>query len=59
MIESDQVTSPFDTSALQHKMTANSLKAVVEVCFWHNADMLNAPTNVRFWGQSGHSTSAN
>ena len=21
---------------------------------WHKADMLNALTNVRFWGQSGH-----
>jgi hypothetical protein len=25
------------------------------VCFWHLADMLPAPTNVRFWGQSGPS----
>ena len=25
-----------------------------EVRFWHKADMLNALTNVRFWGQSGH-----
>ena len=24
------------------------------VCLWHKADMLNALTNVRFWGQSGH-----
>jgi hypothetical protein len=24
------------------------------VSFWHKADMLNALTNVRFWGQSGH-----
>ena len=24
------------------------------VCYWHKADMLNALTNVRFWGQSGH-----
>jgi hypothetical protein len=23
------------------------------VRFWHKADMLNALTNVRFWGQSG------
>ena len=23
------------------------------VRFWHTADMLNALTNVRFWGQSG------
>ena len=22
--------------------------------YWHKADMLNALTNVRFWGQSGH-----
>jgi len=22
--------------------------------FWHKADMLNALTNVRLWGQSGH-----
>ena len=26
----------------------------LDVCFWHKADMLNALTNVRFWGQSGH-----
>jgi hypothetical protein len=25
-----------------------------DVRFWHKADMLNALTNVRFWGQSGH-----
>ncbi len=24
------------------------------VRLWHLADMLNAPTNVLFWGQSGH-----
>jgi hypothetical protein len=24
------------------------------VRFWHKADMLNALTNVRFWGYSGH-----
>jgi hypothetical protein len=24
------------------------------VRYWHKADMLNALTNVRFWGQSGH-----
>jgi hypothetical protein len=24
------------------------------VCYWHKADMGNALTNVRFWGQSGH-----
>jgi hypothetical protein len=23
------------------------------VRYWHKADMLNALTNVRFWGQSG------
>ena len=26
----------------------------LNVRFWHKADMLNALTNVRFWGQSGH-----
>ena len=26
------------------------------VCYWHKADMLNALTNVRFWGQNGHWT---
>jgi len=25
-----------------------------DVRYWHLADMLNAPTNVRFWGQTGH-----
>jgi hypothetical protein len=25
----------------------------MDVCFWHKADMLNALTNVRFWGLSG------
>ena len=24
----------------------------LQVCLWHNADMLNALTNVRFWGQA-------
>jgi hypothetical protein len=24
--------------------------------YWHKADMLNAPTNVRFWEQTGHLT---
>jgi hypothetical protein len=27
---------------------------VAYVRSWHKADMLNALTNVRFWGQSGH-----
>jgi hypothetical protein len=27
--------------------------AAQNVRFWHIADMLNALTNVRFWGQSG------
>jgi hypothetical protein len=27
---------------------------VENACFWHKADMLNALTNVRFLGQSGH-----
>jgi hypothetical protein len=26
----------------------------LDVRYWHKADMLNALTNVRFWGQSGH-----
>jgi len=26
---------------------------MVDVRYWHKADMLNALTNVRFWGQSG------
>jgi hypothetical protein len=25
----------------------------LDVCLWHLADMLNALTNVRFWGQNG------
>ena len=25
----------------------------LDVRYWHKADMLNARTNVRFWGQSG------
>ena len=28
--------------------------AETDVRFWHKADTLNALTNVRFWGQSGH-----
>jgi hypothetical protein len=28
------------------------------VRFWHKADILNALTNVRFWGQSGHRPTA-
>ena len=28
------------------------------VRYWHKADMLNALTNVRFWGQSGHGPTA-
>jgi hypothetical protein len=26
--------------------------AIHHVRFWHIADMLNAPTNVRFWGKA-------
>jgi hypothetical protein len=29
-------------------------QVTVDVRSWHKADMLNALTNVRFWGQSGH-----
>ena len=29
------------------------VKVVVNVRYWHKADLLNALTNVRFWGQSG------
>ena len=34
---------------------ASGLKLYVfpNVRYWHKADMLNALTNVRFWGQSG------
>jgi hypothetical protein len=28
--------------------------SLAHVGYWHKADMLNALTNVRFWGQSGH-----
>ena len=28
-------------------------QVMVDVGYWHKADMLNALTNVRFWGQSG------
>ena len=27
---------------------------IQDVRYWHKADMLNAPTNVRLQGQSGH-----
>ena len=30
----------------------------LDVRSWHKADMLNALTNVRFWGQSGHGPTA-
>ena len=33
--------------------TKQWLGLVLNVCLWHKADMLNALTNVRFWGQSG------
>ena len=26
----------------------------LDVRLWHLADMSNAPTNARFWGQNGH-----
>jgi hypothetical protein len=29
-------------------------RKIANVCFWHKADMLNAPTNVRFEGNNGH-----
>src|SRR5262249_53324308 len=25
-----------------------------QVCFWHKADIPTRPTNIRFWGNSGH-----
>ena len=28
------------------------------VCFWRKSDILNALTNVRFWGQSGQGPTA-
>jgi len=45
-IDSSQRT---DMSRGPPRMRAN-------VRFWHKADMLNALTNVRFWGQTGHLT---
>ena len=33
---------------------ANTPKRLYRCRFWHKADMLNALTNVGFWGQSGH-----
>ena len=30
----------------------------MDVRLWHKADMLNALTNVRIWGQSGHGPTA-
>jgi hypothetical protein len=32
--------------------TKQWLGLVLNVCYWHKADMLNALTNVRFWRQS-------
>jgi hypothetical protein len=32
---------------------SNRVGRVCDVRLWHKADMLNALTNVRFWGQSG------
>ena len=32
----------------------HELGLVLNVCYRHKADMLNALTNDRFWGQSGH-----
>jgi hypothetical protein len=29
-----------------------------DFCLWHKADMLNALTSVRFWGQRGHDPTA-
>jgi len=34
--------------------TQSVMYADADVGYWHKADMLNALTNVRFWGQSGH-----
>ena len=34
--------------------TQGVMYADADVGYWHKADMLNALTNVRFWGQSGH-----
>jgi hypothetical protein len=41
----------------ESKPRSKEIRAAVadrDVRYWHLADMLNAPTNVRFWGQTGH-----
>jgi hypothetical protein len=30
---------------------------LVNVCFWHKADITRLSSNVRYWGQSGHRVS--
>src|SRR6185369_14616068 len=41
------------SASIMWDLVANS-----DVCLWHKADMLNALTNVRFWGQSGRGADA-
>jgi hypothetical protein len=41
-------------SFLNAKAWREGLPRLANVRFWHKADMLNALTTVRFWGQSGH-----
>ena len=37
-----------------HQKRRKPIQAITpDVRYWHKADMLNALTNVRFWGQSG------
>jgi len=42
---------PFATGKLEE---SPSLAKHAPSASWHLADMLNSPTNVRFWGQNGH-----
>ena len=44
---------PHRMALLPGGATKQWLGLVLNVCYWHKADMLNALTNVRFWGQSG------
>jgi hypothetical protein len=40
--------------AVAYRGKGLGVMAISDFCNWHKADMLNALTNVRFWGQSGH-----
>ena len=53
MLETSPIRGRIVGHAARVFITGGLARSDWDVRFWHKADVLNAPTDVRFWGQNG------